>query len=142
LHPFLFPGQWISHFQHTFSIGSKKGYHVARTLLADADSEHPSFYPEYVLSPSEIEQFKAVYQEGGMWITKPYGGSCGRGIFLSNSIDVSKLSEKLNVQRFIECQLLINDVKLDIRFYITIPMLNSLKIYNYHGGLIRLSTHN
>lgn len=87
-----------------------------------------------------------------VWICKPQGGSCGRGIEVMRTRDVAKLpftrktadggkkAKVWNVQRYIHNPLLIDNKKFDIRCYVLVTSFNPLRVYLFDEGMVRLCT--
>ena len=91
-----------------------------------------------------------------LWICKPSGGSCGRGIRLCRYQDVKKLpmtypsknilGEKIarqrvwNVQEYIADPLCIEGRKFDLRVYVLVTSFDPLRVYVFREGLCRICT--
>jgi hypothetical protein len=134
--------QRVSHFTHTFSLGSKTGYHHVITAFADriGDRSAISFYPESFCLPDDYAALQDVFATGtGTWISKPGGGARGEGSRVINEMPAPSLSRRI-VQRYIPNPLLINGLKFDLRFYVAVMSLNPLRIYVHENGLVRLAT--
>jgi len=80
-----------------------------------------------------------------LWIWKPCGQSCGRGIrVLSSQIserDEETLRQKKGIaQEYVDRPLLIDGYKFDLRVYVVVTSFDPLKIYVNDEGLVRLAT--
>jgi hypothetical protein len=91
-----------------------------------------------------------------LWICKPSGGSCGRGIQLCRYKDVKKLpmtyssknvlGERVprqrvwNVQEYIADPLCIEGRKFDLRVYVLVTSFDPLRVYVFREGLCRICT--
>jgi tubulin polyglutamylase TTLL5 len=138
----LTPVQRVTHFDHTFSLGSKSGFHKVITGLVDrtGDRSAVSFYPESYLLPRDYDRLVGAFQTGaGLWITKPGGGARGEGISVISEIPTPTVSDRI-VQHYIANPMLINDLKFDLRFYVSVMSLDPLRIYVHENGLVRFGT--
>ena len=108
-------------------------------------------------TPIALHHPTSLFQ--GIWIVKPPGDSCGKGIRLvTNPDDVldsrlilvewhdpSRASIKLPVQnlivqRYISNPFLINGLKFDLRLYVLITSIDPIKVYLHDDGLVRFAT--
>ena len=132
--------QRMTHYFFTHIIGNKLGLHKS-LIDFNMRTKYPiDFYPKTYVLPGQYEQFKKDFSSSIYWIQKPFSGSCGRGINLINKI--GEKTEQFNsiVQEYIPNPLLIKGYKFDLRFYVAVPSLDPLRIYNYENGLVRLAT--
>lgn len=136
----LMPNQRIERFLRTFKIGSKIGLHASLTIYKQNHKTNLDFYPQTYLIPQELEDFKKHFSEHSIWIVKPTGGSCGRGIFLINEIPQNFGEESYIVQQYIHNPMLVHGLKFDLRFYVALTSLDPLRMYIYRDGLVRLAT--
>ncbi|KAH0788548.1 Tubulin-tyrosine ligase family protein [Histomonas meleagridis] len=134
----LKPYQRLTHYNKTFSLGSKSGYHHVMTNFAERTGSFPSFYPQSFLLPNEWEQLEKAFPTSELWISKPGGGARGEGIHVIR--DLPKKSSKCIIQRYISNPMLINGLKFDLRFYVAVTSLDPLQIYIHKNGLVRLAT--
>lgn len=135
----LMPNQRIERFLRTFKIGSKIGLHASLTIYRQHTRKNLPFYPQTYLIPEEMDSFKKHFTDHEIWIVKPTGGSCGRGIFLINEMP-EKFNEQYIVQQYISNPMLVHGLKFDLRFYVAMTSLNPLRLYIYRDGLVRLAT--
>lgn len=131
--------QRTNHYEYTFSLGSKAGYHHVMRDLEARIKEMPSFYPETYLLPAEYERMKEAFPTSPLWIMKPAGGSRGNGISVINEPPAQSM-KRVVVQKYLDHPLLINGLKFDLRFYVAVTSLVPLKIYVFNNGLVRLAT--
>ncbi|EAY12422.1 Tubulin-tyrosine ligase family protein [Trichomonas vaginalis G3] len=131
--------QRTNHYENTFSLGSKAGYHHAMRRLEARIKEMPSFYPETYLLPAERDQMLKAFPSSPLWIQKPAGGSRGNGISVIDKPPAEGF-KKVVIQKYLDHPLLINGLKFDLRFYVAITSLIPLKIYVFNNGLVRLAT--
>ena len=107
------------------------------------------FVPEGFVLPSEADLFVKAFERSrgnlaDAWIVKPAALSCGRGIFVTQSLeeirslDMSETSWQ--VSRYVNNPLLINGLKFDLRIYVTVTSFNPLRIYMHDEGLTRFAT--
>ena len=135
----LSPSQKMTHFDKTFSLGSKAGYHQVMREYEARTGKKPSFYSETYLLPDEREELEEAFSSSPLWIRKPAGGARGDGISVIDAIP-KRLTERIVVQKYIARPLLINGLKFDLRFYVTIASLDPLQIFVHQNGLVRLAT--
>jgi hypothetical protein len=136
------PFQRVSHYDYTFSLGSKAGYHkLMKKFSQRATPSQMSFYPESYLLPKEKAQLAEAFTQspGSLWISKPGGGSRGEGIVVIDR-PPSKVNGPRIIQRYIPRPLLIRGLKFDLRFYVAVTSLDPLQIYVHEKGLTRLAT--
>jgi len=138
----LLSWQMTTRFMNTFSICSKGTYHRSMFLFSQRTGKWPCFYPKSYILPFQKDEFLNNYENGVTWIAKPINGSCGRGIFLFNSLGDVCLDEKIVVQQYITNPILYHGLKFDIRFYVALTSVDPLCIYIYDNGLVRLASEN
>ena len=141
-HKFLLPHQKNDHFLRTFKIGSKIGYHAVMTMYSVKMGNMPSFYPNTFLLPEQQNEFDQHYamHPNSVWIMKPTGGSCGRGIYIAKTKEDIVYEDKIIAQEYIQNPMLINGYKFDLRFYVAVTSLDPLRVYVYDNGLVRIAT--
>ena len=132
--------QRTNHYLFTFDLGSKDGYHHLMQNLARRIGSFPSFYPESYFLPNEKKELAEVFSTSKYWIMKPAGGSRGEGISLIHVMPKLSIGKRVIVQRYIPNPLLINGLKFDLRFYVSVMSLDPLRIYLFNNGLVRLAT--
>lgn len=86
-----------------------------------------------------------IYGNCNIWIVKPVNLSRGRGIRLfDNLTDIMNYKNtqeaRLLVQKYIECPLLIESVKFDIRQWVLVLGMNPITIWVYDECYFRLSS--
>ena len=128
-----------NHFDFTFSLGSKAGYHKIMKKYKLKFNEFPSYYPKSFLLPEEYNDLLNDFSNSLFWIQKPAGGSRGNGIIVIDKPPKKTLT-KIIVQKYIDKPLLINGLKFDLRFYIAVTSLVPLRVYLFNNGLVRLAT--
>jgi len=102
--------------------------------------------PQCFVLPRQASLWEAARQRtpGAMWIWKPCGGSCGRGIKVLGSTlpeEHKELPKKRGiVQRYIDKPLLIDGYKFDLRIYVLVLSYEPLKVFINDEGLVRLAT--
>lgn len=131
--------QKTNHYEKTFSLGSKAGYHHVMENFAARVGKLPSFYPETYLLPDEYSEMLDAFPKSKLWIQKPAGGSRGNGIKVIDT-PPSKGIKRIVVQNYLDNPLLINGLKFDLRFYVAVTSLVPLRIYLFDNGLVRLAT--
>lgn len=139
-HDLLKPHARVSHYRHTFSLGTKAGFHKIMKSFAARIEEQPSFYLQSFLIPMEMNELREAFPQAEVWIKKPAGGARGAGIELINEIPTLKPGSHVVVQKYLTNPMLINGLKFDLRFYVAVTSLDPLKIYLYDNGLVRLAT--
>ena len=131
--------QRTNHYDHTFALGSKAGYHNIMRQFERRFGEMPSFYPETYLLPEEYSLMVDAFPKSKLWIQKPAGGSRGNGINVISTVP-ARTFKKTVVQNYLDNPLLINGLKFDLRFYVAVTSLVPLRIYLFDNGLVRLAT--
>ncbi|OHT00534.1 Tubulin-tyrosine ligase family protein [Tritrichomonas foetus] len=135
----IYPHQKISHYNKTFSLGSKAGYDRVMKAFGKRTGHIPDFYPQSYLIPAEYDELKEHFEESPLWISKPGGGSRGNGIEVISELPNLPRSQKI-IQKYVANPMLINGLKFDLRFYVSIFSLDPLRIYVHENGLVRLAT--
>ena len=133
------PFQRMSHYSNTFSLGSKAGYHNLMKKFAERVGEFPSFYPKSFCLPAERQALAEAFHESPLWISKPGGGARGDGISVIDKMPPFRTAKTV-VQKYIANPMLIHGLKFDLRFYVSVPSLDPLRIYVHENGLVRLAT--
>lgn len=131
--------QRTNHYENTFALGSKAGYHHIMRELEQRIHEIPSFYPETYLLPEERGKLLEAFPSSPLWIQKPAGGSRGNGISVIDEPPNPSI-KRVVVQKYLDHPLLINGLKFDLRFYVLVTSLVPLRIYAFDNGLVRLAT--
>ena len=131
--------QRVSHYNKTFSLGSKAGYDRVMKSFGSRIGHIPSFYPQSYLLPGDYDDLKNHFDDFPLWISKPGGGSRGNGIQVIDTLPERPKSQRV-IQQYIANPMLINGLKFDLRFYIAIMSLDPLRIYVHENGLVRLAT--
>jgi hypothetical protein len=104
-----------------------------------------SFMPETFTIPKErAELSEEMDALGGLWIVKPSGSACGRGIRIVNSVaDVPSYvgaKDSFVVQKYVDRPLLISGRKFDLRLYVCVTSFHPLTIYLHEEGLCRFAS--
>jgi tubulin polyglutamylase TTLL5 len=99
----------------------------------------PSFYPESYLFPSETSALEEAFPTSPFWISKPAGGARGNGIVVIDKMLAAGGSPRV-IQKYVANPLLINGLKFDLRFYVSVLSLDPLRVYVHENGLVRLAT--
>lgn len=136
---YLKPYQRVTHYNKTFSLGSKSGYDRVMKAFAQRTGQYPSFYPQSYSLPNEFEELKEHFADSPLWISKPGGGSRGNGITVIDTLPSNPRNQRI-IQKYIDNPLLINGLKFDLRFYVAVLSLDPLRIYVHENGLVRLAT--
>eukprot|EP00949_MAST-11_sp_MAST-11-sp1_P000951 g951.t1 len=105
-----------------------------------------SFVPAGFVLPAEMDEFTQAFRASGRraWIVKPAALSCGRGIFVTDSIaEIRSLNfgdSNWQVSEYIDRPLLIDGYKFDLRIYAAVTSFNPLRVYIHEDGLARFAT--
>ena len=77
-----------------------------------------------------------------MYILKPTGASCGKGIKIIGKQDTIKNRKNGGylISKYISKPHLIRGYKYDLRIYIVVTCYDPLKAYILHDGLVRFAT--
>ena len=104
--------------------------------------------PEGYILPGEARALagKAKLDKHAVWIVKPPASSCGRGIRLATSRELTAgtlpKEKKYVVQRYVDAPFLgVNGRKFDLRLYALVTSVDPLVVYVHEDGLVRFSTH-
>jgi hypothetical protein len=135
----LAPWQRMSHYRHTQALGIESGLHRSLTLLSFRVKHYLPFYPLSFLIPPQLAEFRAAAARIPIWIEKPARSSCGRGIRIVSGVPDDFVCSHVLMQEYIQNPLLIHGFKFDLRFCVCVPSVNSLRIYVYTDGLVRLA---
>jgi hypothetical protein len=135
----LQPHQRVSHYENTFSLGSKAGYHRLMKKFASRVGSFPSFYPESYIIPEQRSALQIAFPSSPLWISKPGGGARGDGIVVIDKLPAKAGGERV-IQKYLANPLLIRGLKFDLRFYVSVTSLDPLQIYVHENGLVRLAT--
>ncbi|KAK8870448.1 hypothetical protein M9Y10_008330 [Tritrichomonas musculus] len=131
--------QRVTHFNKTFSLGSKSGYDRVMKAFGKRTGQIPSFYPQSYSLPNEYDELCEHFGDSPLWISKPGGGSRGNGITVIDELPSNPRSQRI-IQKYVANPLLINGLKFDLRFYVAVMSLDPLRIYVHENGLVRLAT--
>ena len=138
----LNPYQKINHFPGTWNLGRKDALVRGLGRMRRRHGETYDIMPHTFLLPHDASLLESEMRAcpGAVFIVKPPASSCGKGIYLINSLsDVPKTSPCL-VQRYITNPLTVRGYKCDLRLYVAVTSFNPLKIYIFHDGLCRFAT--
>lgn len=146
----MFFFQKVNHFPFTNEITRKDNMARNISIMQKNYPGHFSFIPKTFILPNDREFLIRDFEQNQngasgakgnrIYISKPPGGSQGRGIFVSDSID-ELLSYPHNVvSHYVADPLLIEGYKFDLRIYVLITSVDPLIIYVYNEGLTRLAT--
>lgn len=136
----LNPNQKVAHYNKTFSLGSKAGYDRVMKQFGKRVNHIPDFYPQSYLIPNEYDELQEHFADSPLWISKPGGGSRGNGISVIDRIPDKSLKSQRIIQKYVDNPMLIDSLKFDLRFYVSIMSLDPLRIYVHENGLVRLAT--
>ena len=75
-----------------------------------------------------------------MYILKPTGASCGRGIKVIGKKDQVQKRQGYLVSKYLSKPHLLRGYKYDLRIYIVVTCFEPLKAYIFKEGLVRLAT--
>jgi tubulin polyglutamylase TTLL4 len=141
------PNQKTNHFPGSWHLGRKDLLWRAVSKMHRRFGRTYNITPQGYILPKGMKEWDAnrARQPDALWIWKPCGQSCGRGIkVLSSEIseaDLKDLQRKRGIcQRYIPNPLLINGFKFDLRVYVVVVSYDPLKVYVNTEGLVRLAT--
>lgn len=138
------PYQHINHFAGAWAIGHKGNLwrNVARQR-ARFGKEFEVCPPTYIL-PEDWKRWcneRELTNYRDMYIMKPTGSSCGRGIrVIGRKQQVNKRGTGYLVQKYLSRPHLLRGYKYDMRIYIVVTSFEPLKVYFFPEGLVRLAT--
>ena len=143
--------QRVNHFPGSWCIGRKdrllRCLGRARSRGGTAAKAY-AFMPEGYILPGEARALegKAKLDKHAVWIVKPPASSCGRGIRLATSRELTAgtlpKEKKYVVQRYVDAPFLgVNGRKFDLRLYALVTSVDPLVVYVHEDGLVRFSTH-
>jgi len=144
----LKPVQKTNHFRGSWHLGRKDLIWKNLSRMQRRFGKSYTITPQAFVLPKASVTWEAARarQPNGLWIWKPCSQSCGRGIrvFSSSNMsseDVKELGRKRGViQRYVPNPLLIFGYKFDLRIYVTVLSYDPLKVYINDEGLVRLAT--
>ena len=146
--------QKTNHFPSSWCIGRKD--RLVRTLneMSRQHRNEFNFHPDTFILPidHEVLQRKLLdistntntandnnnneKQTNNLWIVKPCASSCGRGIFVKTSDQISDYistkssqNKKLLVQKYLSNPYLINGNKFALRIYVLVTGVDPLRVY-------------
>jgi hypothetical protein len=134
--------QKVNHFPGSGNLGRKDLLH-ANLFNAQLryGKEVYGFFPEAFIMPYDLDKFQRVKHLNQVYISKPFAGSCGRGISLiKNAADTVLPSKPTLIQRYMDNPYLVNGKKFDFRLYVLCTSVDPLRIYLFEDGLVRFST--
>lgn len=135
----LQPHQRLTHYNKTFSLGSKSGYNCVMKRLAARLGACPAFYPASFQLPEERAELEAAFPSSPLWISKPGGGARGEGIQVIDRMPGPYCGHRI-IQKYIQNPMLIDGLKFDLRFYVAVTSLDPLMVFVHQNGLVRLAT--
>ena len=114
-------------------------YHSMKKSFPDDYNYMPETYSYPEQKEIILEKFgNYTLSLDNLWLVKPNVMSLGLGIHIFHNI--SDISDKSIITKYISNPHLINDLKYDFRLYVLITGLNPLKLYLYKEGIIRFAT--
>jgi len=136
------PSQCTNHFPHSWQLGRKDLLwknlsKMKRKFPRDFDITPASF-----VFPEDLKSWEAERDSNpkALWILKPTGSSCGRGIKILSKDSTVSPKKTAVVQRYLHQPLLLNGYKFDLRVYVVVTSLDPLKVYLNSEGLVRIAT--
>jgi tubulin polyglutamylase TTLL6/13 len=130
--------QRINHFPSSCELGRKDLLATNLNLARSTMPQLYQFYPNTWVLPRDFEAFSRQ-ESSSFYIVKPHANCQGRGIYLTNTPNLTSKDEVI-VQEYVENPMLIDGCKFDLRVYVMVRSLDPLRIYVYEEGLCRLAT--
>eukprot|EP00818_Percolomonas_sp_WS_P009383 CAMPEP_0117447850 /NCGR_PEP_ID=MMETSP0759-20121206/7090_1 /TAXON_ID=63605 /ORGANISM="Percolomonas cosmopolitus, Strain WS" /LENGTH=612 /DNA_ID=CAMNT_0005240203 /DNA_START=421 /DNA_END=2259 /DNA_ORIENTATION=- len=160
---FEFNVQWSRHLKnheyYKLNKYQKVNHFPCSQILSRKDSMHRAlkrqkqrcgkieygFFPESYFLPQDQETIYAKLKKGKIFLMKPPGSSCGRGIEIIHSVeDLPELDEdgkcKYLIQEYLPNPFLIDRKKWDLRIYVLVTSYNPVRVYVFDNGLVRFCT--
>lgn len=138
--------QKVNHFPGSWCIGRKD--RLLRTICRARkfNKEAYAYVPESYSLPGESRslELRSRLEPETIWIVKPPASSCGRGIRLVQSKDLTNTlpaDKKLVAQRYVARPFLIKSRKFDLRVYALLTSVDPVIVFVHEDGLVRFSTH-
>ena len=135
--------QKMNHFAGAWGLGSKanmwRNVQKQRRLHGKAFDICPMTY----IFPEDYKRFmndREMSNYQSMYIFKPTGACCGRGIKVIGKKDTVPKKGGYLVSKYIESPHLLRGYKYDLRIYIVVTSFEPLKAYIFKEGLVRLAT--
>ena len=135
--------QRLNHFAGAWGLGSKanlwrnvqkqRRQHGKEFDICPTTYIFPEDYKRFI-SDRELNNFKDLF------ILKPTGASCGRGIRVIGKKDSVPKRAGWLVSKYIMRPHLLRGYKYDLRIYIVVTSFEPLKAYIFREGLVRLAT--
>ena len=133
--------QKINHFPGSRNVGRKDLLHWNLAKFRQRFPTEFNFTPATFVLPQESRDFEAYTsaQEKHTFIVKPVASSCGKGIYLTESISLPWKHKSSLIQQYIPSPLLIDGRKFDLRVYVAVTGFNPLRAYVFEDGLVRFA---
>ena len=116
-------------------------YLASLAPLLGADSALLASAPKTFVLPADGAQLEGFMREGRTLIVKPAGGSQGKGIFITQSLEDIPRTEPSVAQEYVAEPLTLDGFKFDLRIYvIALGVGPGQRVFVMSEGLVRLCT--
>ena len=134
--------QKVNHFPGSWQLGRKDNLWKNIDKFKRKHKKQFDICPKTFVLPDHFTQFNIERKEhpGQLWIMKPNGLSCGRGIRIVSNKSRCDNRNGYVVSRYIMNPHLINGYKYDLRLYVAVTSFDPLRVYIYEEGLVRFAT--
>jgi len=143
----LGPRQRANHFRGSWHLARKDLIWRSLSRMQRRFGQDYRVMPQSFVLPGSAASWACARtrQPDALWIWKPCGQSCGRGIKVLRPSMTEEEAKALGrksgvVQRYVENPLLIDGYKFDLRIYVVVLSYDPLKVYINDEGLVRFAT--
>lgn len=133
----------MNHFPGSKILGRKDLLYVNIMKLKRKIQIDMDFIPKTYVTNDDWKRFhmnKKNYPNNSIWILKPLGSCCGRGITLITKRFNGKKIPGYLISDYIQNPHLLMGHKYDLRIYVVVTSYDPLKIYLFKNGLTRICT--
>lgn len=135
--------QKLNHFPGAWTLGSKANLWRNVQKQRRKHGKDFEFCPLTYIFPEDYKRWQNDREMNNfkdLYILKPTGASCGRGIKVIGKKDTVNKKSGYLVSKYLSKPHLLRGYKYDLRIYIVVTCFEPLKAYIFQEGLVRLAT--